>query len=161
MAVFVVLEPDVSDLTQAQERAVLVRDGFAFWAFVVPVIWLLLHRLWIEALAALALMAAAGALASQVGGSPLLGLALSLLTQLYFGLEARNLKINALCRRGWRIWGPVEALNKNEAELRYAAAADARSVVLENAPWPQRANITTPAGGAATPIVSNPFPWTR
>ncbi|WP_312794712.1 DUF2628 domain-containing protein [Tianweitania sp.] len=162
MAVFVVLEPDVSDLPQAQDRAVLVRDGFSFWAFLLPVIWLLFHRLWIEALAALALMVAAGALATQFGGHPLLGLSLSLLTQLYFGLEARNLKVNAMRRRGWRVWGPVEALNHQEAELRYAASADERDVVLEDTPWPQRTNARLPAPRVMTaPQATTTFPWKR
>ena len=160
MAVFVVLEPNVSSLSQAQDRAVLVRDGFSFWAFLLPVVWLLFHWLWIEALAALALMAAAGALATQFGGHPLLGLSLSLLTQLYFGLEACNLRINAMRRQGWRIWGPVEALNKREAELRYAASADEREVVLEETPWPQRLNTICPVSPASTRLAIT-YLWKR
>ncbi|GHD17279.1 DUF2628 domain-containing protein [Tianweitania populi] len=161
MAVFVVLEPDVSDLSQAQDRAVLVRDGFSFWAFLLPVVWLLFHWLWIEALAALALMVAAGALATQFGGHPLLGLSLSLLTQLYFGLEARNLRINAMRRCGWRVWGPVEAVNSREAELRYAASADERDVVLEDTPWPQRTNAVRPTLRASMQTATTTFPWKR
>jgi hypothetical protein len=158
MAIYVVLEPDAASLSQAQVKAVMVRDGFTFGAFILPVVWLLFHRLWIEALGALALMLAAGALAIQLGGHPLLGSVLCLMTQIYFGLEAANLRVAALRRRRWHLWGPVEAVNKHEAELRYAASADARAVVLQDTPWPQRPAIGQPAMQAAG---ANTFPWER
>jgi hypothetical protein len=158
MAIYVVLEPDAESLSQAQEKAVLVRDGFSFNAFLLPVAWLLLHRLWFEALAALALTLAAGALATYLGGHPLLGWTLSLLTQIYFGLEAQTLRIAALRRRGWNLWGPVEAGNKREAELRYAVSADEREVELETKPWPQRPGRNQPVSQLA---VATNLPWER
>jgi hypothetical protein len=158
MAIYVVLEPDAESLSEAREKAVLVRDGFSFNAFLLPVAWLLLHRLWMEALAALALTVAAGALATQLGGHSFLGWSLSLLTQIYFGLEAQNLRSAALRRRGWNLWGPVEAGNKREAELRYAASTDEREVVLESLPWPQRPGTSHPVPQLA---VATTFPWER
>lgn len=159
MAIYVVMEPNQADLSRAQEKAVLIRDGFSCWAFVLPVIWLLVHRLWIEALAALALMLAAGALATQLGSHPMMGAALSLLTQIAFGLEAANLRVAALRRRGWSLWGPVEAANRREAELRYAAQTDPREITLEMTPWPQR------SGGIRAPSLvasgTTTFPWER
>ena len=94
MAIYVVMEPPAADAVEAAERAVLIRDGFAFLAFLVPPLWLLWHRLWIEA-----------ALAFAVG----------------VGLEGPALRINALRRRGWREWGAVEASGMAEAEIRYLA----------------------------------------
>ncbi|HEV7415951.1 MAG TPA: DUF2628 domain-containing protein, partial [Tianweitania sediminis] len=102
MAIYVVMQP--VDAGDAAEKAVLVRDGVHGLAFILPVVWLLLHRLWIEAAAAFALMLAAGALMSQVGGHPLLGSAMSLLIALYFGLEAPALWLNSLRRRGYVFW---------------------------------------------------------
>lgn len=163
MAVYVVMEPEQPELSQAQEKAVLIRDGFSFWAFVLPVIWLLLHRLWIEALAALALMLMAAALATQLGGHPVLGSALSLLTQIYFGLESANLRVAALRRRGWAMWGPVEAANRHDAELRYGAQAERpREITLDQTPWPQRSDTTRQAVSAAPQRAGVAiFPWER
>ena len=41
------------------ERSVVIADRFAPLAFIAPVIWLLFNRLWLEALAALLVTAAA------------------------------------------------------------------------------------------------------
>lgn len=161
MAIYVVMEPDQPELSRAQEKAFLIRDGFSFWAFVLPVIWLLAHRLWIEALAALALMLAAGALATQLGSHPMMGAALSLLTQITFGLEAANLRVAALRRRGWHLWGPVEAANRGEAELRYAAQADTREITLDTTPWPRRSGGTNGASSSLATAGTTTFPWER
>ncbi|MCT7376224.1 DUF2628 domain-containing protein [Chelativorans salis] len=119
MASYLVLEPGGAAQEKA-EKAVFVRDGFAALAFLVPFFWFLWHRMWLEALAALVLGLMLGALGTLLGFSlvaPLIGLLLSVL----IGLEAQNLRVAALRRRGWSVWGVVEAGNHNEAEMRYAA----------------------------------------
>jgi hypothetical protein len=133
MAIYVAMEPPEGE--GAQERAILVRDGFSGFAFVLPVVWLLGQRLWIEALGAFALTVASAALVAQSGGQPGLGFTLSVLTGLYFGLEGSVLRIGALRRRGFREWGSVEAKNMREAELRYAVqAADEQAPANTNSP---------------------------
>ena len=47
MASFVVLTPP--DDPEAPERAEIIRDGFAWFALIIPVFWLLWHRLWFSA----------------------------------------------------------------------------------------------------------------
>lgn len=120
MASYVVMEPSA----RSSDDAVIVRDGFHFLAFIVPVPWLLVHRLWIEALVALAVtlaVAAAGSyLVSGIAG-PIASLALNL----FVGLEAPSLRLAALHRRGWRDWGVVEAENRDDAEIRYLLRAEA------------------------------------
>lgn len=117
MASFVVLEPVDA---RGPEDAVFVRDGFSFLAFLVPVIWLAFHRVWVAAGVALvlSLVIGFGASAIGLGGA---GNVLLLLLSVYFGLEGNALRIAALRRRGHADRGVVEAADMAEAELRYFA----------------------------------------
>lgn len=132
MAAYVIMEP--RQKTPATVDAVFIRDGFAFLAFLVPFVWLLWHRLWIEAALALGAVLLIGALA-ETGGYGAYASLLSLLVSIYVGLEGAALRINALRRRGWRDAAVVEANSAAEAEIRYYAAvavepeADARPAV--------------------------------
>lgn len=122
MASYVVMEPPPGGRGH-ERQAVLVRDGFHFFAFLVPVLWLLFHRLWIEALFVFALTLALSGLGSLAGlgdAAPIL----SLLVSICIGLEGPALKLAALRRRGWRDAGVVEADNVGDAEIRYLYAAD-------------------------------------
>ena len=114
MASYVVMEPP----REGPENAALVRDGFAFLAFVIPFLWFLWHRMWIEAALAFAAALLLGALGTLEGwqtASSVMSLCLSVL----IGLEARNLRVAMLRRRGWRERGVVEADNMADAELRF------------------------------------------
>lgn len=131
MASYVVMEPPAAE--GAEDRAVLVRDGFHFLAFVLPAVWLLFHRLWLEALAVVVVTAALSALGSVAG----LGSAapvLSLLVSVYVGLEGAALKLARYRRRGWREWGVVEAANAADAEIRYLAEAESGAGEPDDAP---------------------------
>jgi hypothetical protein len=123
MAIYVVMEPPAANAAEAAERAVLVRDGFAFLAFLVPPLWLLWHRLWIEAAIAFAASVGLTALGERAGFG-FTGAALSLLVSIFVGLEGPALRVNALRRRGWREWGVVEASDAGEAEIRYLAGEE-------------------------------------
>lgn len=100
-------------------RAVFVRDGFSLVAFLIPLIWLLWQRLWIEAI----LVVAAGlliALAGEAGGfgqGPVI--VLSLLVNLLVGLEGNGRRVARLRRRGWDDAAVVWAPNLDEAEARF------------------------------------------
>jgi hypothetical protein len=117
VAVYVVMEPP----TRAD--AVLVRDGFHLFGFLTPPIWLLWHRLWIEAIVAFA-MAMVLAAVGEVAGIGLAGTLLSLLVSVYVGIEGAALRLAALRRRGWREWGVVEADSFDGAEARYLLDAE-------------------------------------
>jgi hypothetical protein len=123
MAVYVVMEPpgrgEKPDVT-------FVRDGFSWLGFLVSPLWLLWHRLWIEAALAFVAMALLSMLAEGLS----LGLAgplLSLLVSLYVGLEGQALRIAALRRRGWHEWGVVEADSLDDADTRYVLEAEAHA----------------------------------
>ena len=140
MAAYVVLEPP----GRATEPS-FVRDGFAWLGFLFPPLWLLWHRLWIEAgfaiLAAMAITATA-----QAFGIGALGSALSLLVSLYVGLEGRALLVAARLRRGWLDCGVVEAADAEEAETRYLIALDDTdsAVPLVMQPVPALAQVAAP-----------------
>ena len=147
MAIYVAMEPPAANAAEAAERAVLVRDGFAFLAFLVPPLWLLRHWLWIEAAIAFAVCVGVTALAGMAGLG-LTGAALSLLVSIYVGLEGQGLRINALRRRGWRDWGVVEASNAGEAEIRYLAGEEPQeagqpAVPHSISPTPTRAGLAS------------------
>ncbi|MCX7302774.1 MAG: DUF2628 domain-containing protein [Hyphomicrobiales bacterium] len=145
MATYVVMEPPATD---AAERAVLVRDGFALIAFLVPPLWLLWHRLWVEAMLALAASIALATLGEQAGFGAV-GAGLSLLVSLLVGFEGQALRIARLRRNGWSEWGALEARNSAEAEIRYCAAHG------ETANAPPRA-IILPGTDPVRPAPSGP-----
>lgn len=146
MASFVVMEPPVRG-----KDPVLVRDGFHVFAFLVPVVWLLVYRLWIEAGLALLVTLALGMAGSMSGfsGAPLL----SLLVSVYVGLEGAGLRVSALRRRGWHEWGVVDAETREDADERYVAASanTATPPAAIPLPTPQalpgHATVTGPALG--------------
>lgn len=131
MAAYVVMEPPGK---KSADATVFVRDGFAWLGFLSPPLWLLWHRLWIEA--ALALVAIG--LISAFGGSygmRLAGPLLIFLVMLYVGLEGQALRISALARRGWKQCGVVVADSLDDADARYAM--DAESIPEPRAPEPR------------------------
>jgi hypothetical protein len=98
-------------------RSVLLRDGFAFGAFLLPVVWFLVNRLFALAALALAATVAIGALLPPAAAGPLLfGL------QLFIGFEARALQSWWLSLRGWRAEGVVMGRNEDAAFLTLASA---------------------------------------
>jgi hypothetical protein len=145
MAAYVVMERPEEE----REKAVFVRDGFAVIGFLLPFVWLLWHRLWIEGAlaigAALLLAAAEGSGTFFTVAAPLL----SVLVSIYVGLEGSALKIAALRRRGFVDRGVVEADSVGDAEIRYFAGlrpAGGEGIV-PMAPSPARSAVAGPALG--------------
>jgi hypothetical protein len=119
VASYIVFEPSGPP---QPERAVFVRDGFHWLAFLVSVFWLLWYRLWIEAGLVFAAMVGLSAL-EQVEALANIVPVLSFLLAFGLGFEAPALRMAALRRRGWREWGVVEANGGDEAAIRYLAEA--------------------------------------
>lgn len=148
MASFVVMEPPVRD---PAEKAVLVRDGFHFFGFLVPFVWFAFHRMWREAVAALVAaiaLSVAGAYAGLGGATGWL----SLLVGIYVGLEGATLRIASLKRSDWNEWGVVEARNAADAEIRYLAdretTAETEVPPRVMAPWSRTAPAARHSGPA-------------
>lgn len=150
MATYVVMEPPAGNAAEAAERAVILRDGFAFLAFLVPPLWLLWHRLWLEAILAVAAGIALTSL-GELAGFGLLGAALSLLVSIFVGLEGQALRIARLRRRGWREWGVVEAGNRADAEIRYLAGGEPDEAAAQTVHLP--ASIPAQGRSSAAPAL--------
>lgn len=148
MASFVVMEPPVRDRA---EKAVLVRDGFHFFGFLVPFVWFAFHRMWREAVVALVAAVALSVTGSYAGLGGATGW-LSLLVGIYVGLEGSALRIASLKQSDWREWGVVEARNAADAEIRYLAdrdvIADTETPPRVMAPWSRTAPAARHSGPA-------------
>jgi len=133
---------------QAADRYVFIRDGWSWLAFIMPVLWLLWHRVWFVAVmfviasATIALLAndPAFALAAFVAGS---------LAQIYAGLEGGNWRITSLLAKGWTGVATLSAETVHEAELRFAMMRTARTqppplpAKATKAPLPDRPFVTS------------------
>lgn len=140
MASYVVMKPPAA---KRDEQVRLVRDSFSFLAFVVPPLWFAWHRLWVEALVALALLMAAGAL-GEVAGFATAAAVLAFLVSLYAGFEARAFEMACLERRGWHTAGVVQAGNWRDAELRWFQDVAGKPGETAPPPLPPRAAALRP-----------------
>lgn len=162
MASYVVMEPPGNVSSEAPETAVFVRDGFSFLAFVIPFFWFLWHRMWVEAVAIFITILAFAALRSfePVASA---AWAVSLLLSLLIGLEASTLRLWSLRRRGWRMWGVVEANGWKDAEARYSCERmnepESRPVTPTAARPVIVPGTVRPAGGPALGLFD--YPRTR
>ncbi|MGE0564779.1 MAG: DUF2628 domain-containing protein [Pseudolabrys sp.] len=129
------------------ENFVFVRDGFYFWAFLLPPVWMLIHRTWLV-LAGYLLLTAAMAVAFALSGIPPWadGIA-SLLFGLLIGLEAATLRRWSL--RKWSQVGYVVAEDEELAERRFFAQWFDRKPAPAAAP---------PSSPQTLPIVTTPLP---
>jgi hypothetical protein len=148
MAVFTVHAPDGDPATPAvAERVVFVREGFSLLAFLMPLVWLLLNRLWLGLLLYLVGLAAVNGLAVLFGATPLAMTLAGLVYSLLFGLEAPALRQWTLRRCGLRQVASIVAKDAEAAELKFFAAA------VSGRPAPPAPASTapprTPASGGA------------
>jgi hypothetical protein len=121
MSVYTVHEPPLraTETLADPQRFVFVREGFYFWAFLLPPLWMLRHRLWlvllifiVVALGLSGFMHAAGI--GAIGG-PVGAFCLSIL----IGAEASTLRRFTLSRRGWKNVGVVSGEDLEAAERRF------------------------------------------
>ncbi len=157
MASFVVMEPPGSE--GPSDRAVFVRDGFHAFAFLVPVLWFAIHRCWLAALAALAIAVGVPAAAGMLGYPEAAG-GILLVSSIWFGLEAGNIRVAALRRRGFDDAGVIEADRASDAEIRYLAGAaeEAPAAIMPqpSQPWGTTGRPIQAAGGPALGLFGYP-----
>lgn len=124
MTVYSVYEPegDGADVDARADRIAFVKDGFNWPALLVPVLWLIFRRMWLELIVFLVVI---GALPFLFGpseaGQELAGLVTIGLT-LLFAFEANDLRGWALQRRGYRFSGVASGRNRIEAERSFFTA---------------------------------------
>ena len=154
MARFVVFEREENSGSDRLADARILRDGFHFWAFLFPPVWLLWNGLWIEAVLTFAAELGLAALGEVTGYGTTASL-LSLLVAIYIGLEGVTLKAASLRRRGGREWGVGEASSQAGAADRVGIeiARDEGPVLGPSAdswpklPWSQPRPGAAPALG--------------
>jgi hypothetical protein len=120
---WIVLEAPMGATVAEGDELVFLRDGFSFLAFLFPPLWLLWHRLWVEAAVTFAVLLGAAAV-EQVAGLAL-SAPLSLLVSIFVGCEGNGLRIAKQRRRGWSEVAIVDASNGYDAETRYVEAEEA------------------------------------
>jgi hypothetical protein len=149
MASYLILTPPGgSDRNRDDTR--FIRDGFCLTAFLFPALWMLSHRLWLHATAALLLQALGVALIGQTGlwaagGAIILGV------HLLAALEGRQALFASLTARGWQPEGLASAGNLATAEeIYFSSASAATDAEIRKATWdiPSRTGNTGQGGPA-------------
>lgn len=102
----------------ALDRAVFVKQGFSWPAFLFTFWWCLWHRLWLAAAVVVVLLVVIG---TAVGGAAAVGL--QLIVMLAAGCWGNDLRRLALAATGHREDQLVYGRSLEEAELRYFASA--------------------------------------
>ena len=121
MPVYTVHEPPRRDdeLVAHTARFQFVRDGFHFWAFLLAPLWMLRHRMWLELIAWLLLLAGITFALEGLGVAESVGFAVALLLSLLVGIEASSLRRWKLSRRGFASVGVVVGDDLEDAERRF------------------------------------------
>ena len=124
-------------------RLVFIKDGIAWFALLVPVLWILWHRLWLTLLYYVAFVLIV-AWIGRLSGDNLATIA-AILGQILFALEANNIRRWSLHSRGWSDVGESFGRNLEEAEMRYflkpspgRVEAGRKSETIARAAYPHR-----------------------
>ena len=145
MASYYVLTPP--GMTNAEKQTLFIRDGFSWLAFIFPLPWLLVRRLWLLAALSVVLYVIAVLVAEYLGldGLPL---AYTVILSLWTSLEGGHVQAKLLQRKGWDLRAVIAAQDLDEAEAAYfgampeaAAAASVRSLTGGAQPHPSH-NVT-------------------
>lgn len=103
---------------EPMENAILIREGFNFWAFLLSGLWALYHRLWLGFFGLLVVSFLCSFIVMAFDGGPEMDFALALLTGIGFGLIANDLRRRKLAAKGWKLVDIVAGRNESDAEHR-------------------------------------------
>ena len=103
------------------EGTVLVRDSFAIWAFLFPMGWLFVKRLWLALGVVFAIQVIIAALEADGVVPAYAAASLQLCVGIFVGLEGRNWLRAKLARNGFTEQGVSIGRNCEEAEARWFA----------------------------------------
>ena len=160
MPVYTVHEPPrkegqrEDDAIAHSSRFVFVRDGFHFWAFLLAPLWMLRHRMWLELIAWLLLLAGITFTLEGLGVAESAGFAVALLLSLLVGIEASSLRRWKLSRRGFASVGVVVGDDLEDAERRFFDGWTAREEPTRALPSPP----SPPSPFAASSEIVGLFP---
>jgi hypothetical protein len=121
MVAYTVHEPP-APATDRVERGIeleFVREGFSWFAFLLPPVWLAMHRLWIALGGYVAVAMVVSLILWGIGARPEVDALIALALNLLVGFEAANLKRWTLAQRGWALLGSVAGRSQDECERRF------------------------------------------
>lgn len=152
MALYSVYLPRAWDGTRASlvDQARLVPDGFSFWGFLFPLLWLLWHRVWLSFLLILALDLALAAAGARLDVAPGLVALSGFVVMGLVGLEGRSWVGRALERRGYRLIEVVEAADP-DAALHHMLANWADVARAADPATPPSGSVRSTSGPVSTP----------
>ena len=112
-------DPSPANLVERADKLAFVKDGFSLTAFFFGALWLIYQRMWIELVVYVAVFSALEwAAAANQKAAGMLGIAMFGLTVL-FALEASDLRIAMLRRRGYKFAGVAIGRDRSSAELSF------------------------------------------
>jgi hypothetical protein len=111
--------PPSKDVEERAADVVFVKEGFTWFGFLVPPVWLLVNRLWFEFIALLLLMGGATAILFKLGVGPQSLSLVNLAAGLLIGFEGNNLIRWRLERKGYGLVAAVAGRDFEEVERRF------------------------------------------
>ena len=118
MTVYSVYEPPVPapDLTERADRLAFVKEGFSWPAFLVPLLWLIYYRMWIEFVALVLVYIGLQLSFDPDSQGHALTVGASFAIAVLFAFEANDLRAASLERRGYRLAGVASGRDRIDAE---------------------------------------------
>jgi hypothetical protein len=112
-------EDEAGDISQRADNIVFVKEGFAWVALLIPMLWLLYHRMWFAFAAFIVLiLSIQGVFAVLDTGEAATGWA-ALIVNPVFALLANDLRRWSLGLRGYSFKGPMSGRDLTECEERF------------------------------------------
>jgi hypothetical protein len=122
VTVYSVYEPSepASDIEARADNLAFVKEGFSWPALLVPALWLIYCRMWIELIVFIAILALIQLISGggQEAGAQLAGW-VTIAMSVILGFEGNDLRAAALGRRGYRLIGIAEGRGRTDAELSF------------------------------------------
>lgn len=117
MASYIVLEAPAGP-DQNHSHTKFIADRFSWLALFFPWLWLALHRLWLYAIAVLALQLLLANIPASFG-YPALNVIAPFAVSLLVALEGRHLVITRWLKKGWQMKAAIPAISLDAAEQVY------------------------------------------
>ena len=118
MIVYSVYEPPIpaTELIERSDRLAFVKEGFSWPAFLVPLLWLIYYRMWIEFVVLLLVYVGLQLVFGADNQGPALTAFASFAIGVLFAFEANDLRTASLERRGYRFAGVASGRDRIDAE---------------------------------------------
>lgn len=117
-----------------------VKEGMAWWALFLPMVWLLYHRMWLIFVGFVVAMFALEFGLYYAGVPDSISMWTSILFSIVFAMHANDLRRWTLSRRGFSMVGAVSGKGQRECELKYFAS------------WPETEPPVKPPSTPAKPV---------